>query len=118
VARVALIFGGRSVEHKVSITSARTVALGLGAVGHEVIPFGIALDGCWLDPQASAPALAGEVDVLEAVGGAIAPSLATFVQTEVDVVFPLVHGTWGEDGTLQGLFEILGLPYVGAGITA
>ncbi len=116
--RVALVFGGRSVEHKVSITSARTVALGLEAAGHEVVPFGIALDGCWLDPEASAPALTGEVDVLEAVGAPIAPSLAAFVTTPVDLVFPIVHGTWGEDGTLQGLFEILGLPYVGANVTA
>ncbi len=118
MSRVALIFGGRSVEHKVSITSARTVAAGLEAAGHEVVPFGIALDGCWLDPGAARPALAGRVDVLEPVGERIAPTLRTFVEAQVDVAFPIVHGTWGEDGTLQGLFEILDLPYVGAGVTA
>ncbi len=118
MARVALIFGGRSVEHKVSVTSARTVAAGLEAAGHEVVPFGIALDGCWLEPVLAAKALSGEVDVLGAVGEPIAPTLATFATAGVEVAFPIVHGTWGEDGTLQGLFEILALPYVGAGVTA
>ncbi len=118
MARVGLIFGGRSVEHKVSVTSARTVAAGLEAAGHEVIPFGIALDGCWLAPAAAAPALAGEVNVLEEAGQPIAPSLARLGQADIDVAFPIVHGTWGEDGTLQGLLEIHGLPYVGAGVTA
>ncbi len=116
--RVALIFGGRSVEHKVSVSSARTVAAGLEAAGHEVVPFGVALDGCWLDPEASAAALEGQVDLLAAAGAPIAPSIQSFARAGIDVAFPIVHGTWGEDGTLQGLLEILDLPYVGAGVTA
>ncbi len=118
MARVGLIFGGRSVEHAVSVTSARTVARGLEAVGHEVVPLGIGPDGVWVEPAVAARALAGEIDRLPAAGGAILPSLAHLVSSRVEVVFPIVHGTWGEDGTLQGLLEIVDLPYVGAGVAA
>jgi D-alanine-D-alanine ligase len=113
-----LVFGGRTVEHKVSVTSSRTVAAALEAAGHEVVPFGIGLNGVWLDAEASRPALAGEVDVVDAPDAPVAPSVRPFVESAVDVAFPVVHGTWGEDGTLQGLFEMLDLPYVGAGVTA
>jgi D-alanine-D-alanine ligase len=116
--RIGLVFGGRSVEHRVSVLSARTVAKGLEQAGYEVVPLGISEDGCWLSPSASMPALVGEVDSLAATGGAIAPSLGVLLETEVDVVFPLVHGTWGEDGALQGLCEMADIPYVGAGVDA
>ncbi len=118
MARVGLIFGGRSVEHAVSVASARTVAGGLEAAGHEVVALGIGPDGVWVEPAVAARALAGELDRLPAAGGAILPSLAHLVASGVEVVFPIVHGTWGEDGTLQGLLEIADLPYVGAGVTA
>jgi len=117
MARVGLIFGGRSTEHKVSITSARTVAQGLEEAGHEVLPLGIAPDGVWLDAASSRRALAGEIDAFEAGGGAVAPSLRHLLDAGAEVLFPIVHGTWGEDGTLQGLAEICDLPYVGAGVT-
>lgn len=116
--RVALIFGGRSVEHRVSITSARTVARALRASGHQVIPLGIAQDGCWIPRGESRAALNGAVDVLAPRATPPARSLRHLVTAPADVVFPLVHGTWGEDGTLQGLCEMLDLPYVGAGVTA
>ncbi|HEV8630019.1 MAG TPA: D-alanine--D-alanine ligase family protein, partial [Thermoanaerobaculia bacterium] len=65
---------------------------------------------------AAQPALDGAVGALPAPGGAIAPSLRHLLDSSVEVVFPLVHGTWGEDGTLQGLCEMVGLPYVGCGV--
>lgn len=118
MARVGLVFGGRSVEHKVSIVSARTVAAGLADAGHEVIPLGIAENGSWVAPALGERALAGELDVLEPADEEIAASLRHLLAAGVDVVFPIVHGTWGEDGTMQGLYEMLDLPYVGAGVTA
>jgi D-alanine-D-alanine ligase len=121
MARVGLVFGGRSVEHLVSVTSARTVASGLAAAGHEVEPFGIDRDGFWVDRETSAAALAGESEAIEGPPEAAprsAAGLGRLVESGVEAVFPLVHGTWGEDGTLQGFFEIVGLPYVGAGVTA
>ncbi|MGH9379337.1 MAG: D-alanine--D-alanine ligase family protein [Thermoanaerobaculia bacterium] len=116
--RVGLVFGGRSVEHKVSIVSARTVAKGLVEARHEVVPLGVAEDGGWVDPAVAERALAGDLDVLESVGGPVAPTLSHLLAAEIDVVFPIIHGTWGEDGTLQGLCEMLDLPYVGPGVTA
>lgn len=116
--RIGLIFGGRSVEHEVSISSARTVARGLVAAGYEVVALAIGPDGVWADPALGTAAIEGELDRLPAAGGAIPPSLAPLLEARVDAVFPIVHGTWGEDGTLQGLLEILDLPYVGAGVAA
>jgi D-alanine-D-alanine ligase len=118
--KVGLIFGGRSVEHQVSITSARTVARGLAEAGHRVVPLGIAQDGCWIAPAAAAEVLAGPAREIPPVGGAVAPTLAhlTGSAADIEVLFPIVHGTWGEDGTLQGLCEMLDLPYVGPGVTA
>ena len=116
--KVGLVFGGRSVEHRVSVSSARTVATGLRQAGHEVVPLGIAPDGCWVEPRLGAAALSGEIDALEPVGGPVQRSFDALLRSEIDVVFPVVHGTWGEDGTLQGLCEMLDLPYVGADVTA
>src|ERR1044071_4521821 len=116
--RVGLVFGGRSVEHEVSINSARSVAVGLAEAGHEVVPLGIAPDGSWLSPSESQPALDGKLNALPAPGGDIAPSLRNLLDARVDVLFPIVHGTWGEDGTLQGLCEMIDVAYVGAGVTA
>jgi D-alanine-D-alanine ligase len=118
MARVGLIFGGRTVEHQVSLTSARTVAAALRRAGHEVVPFGIAEDGCWLAPDEAAPALCGQLERLPAVGQPVAATLAHLIDGKVEVLFPIVHGTWGEDGSLQGLCEMLDLPYVGAGVAA
>jgi D-alanine-D-alanine ligase len=118
MARVGLIFGGRSVEHKVSVSSARTVAAALEEAGHEVVPLGVAADGCWLEPAAAARALAGEVDALAPLGRRVAGTLRVLVEAAVDVLFPIVHGTWGEDGSLQGLCEMFDVAYAGAGVTA
>jgi D-alanine-D-alanine ligase len=115
---VGLVFGGRSVEHRVSVSSARTVAAGLRQAGHEVVGLGIAPDGCWVPRQAAEAALAGEIDAFEPLGTAVEESLSHLLEARVEVVFPVVHGTWGEDGTLQGLCEMLDLAYVGADVTA
>lgn len=118
MARVGLVFGGRSVEHEVSVRSARAVAEALAAAGHEVVPLGIGEDGVWVGRERAAEALGRHRDVLGPGGGPVAPSLARLIDDPPEVLFPLVHGTWGEDGTLQGLCEMLDLPYVGAGVTA
>jgi D-alanine-D-alanine ligase len=118
MAHVGVIFGGRSVEHQVSIRSARAVARGLRDAGHRVTPLGIAQDGCWVGLDAAAAVLAGEARAIPPVGAAIAPTVAVLLAAGVEVVFPVVHGSWGEDGSLQGLCEMLDLPYVGPGVTA
>ena len=118
MAKVGLVFGGRSTEHKVSISSARTVDGALRAGGHEVVPIGVAEDGGWLDAAVSQRALAGGLDRLQPSDGAAARSVGPLLEASPDVVFPILHGTWGEDGTVQGLCEMLDLPYVGAGVTA
>ena len=118
MAVVGLVFGGRSVEHKVSIQSARTVHKALRQAGHQVVPFGIAQDGSWVGEAVSATALSAEIDLIESSAESMQSALARLVNNDLDVVFPIVHGTWGEDGTLQGFLEILDLPYVGADVGA
>lgn len=118
MAKVAVVFGGRSVEHEVSLRSARTVCAALAAAGHEVVAVGIATDGSVHGEAASRDALDGGARRLAPSGVTLPYALARFVELEVDVVFPIVHGSYGEDGRLQGLLEMLDLPYVGCGVTA
>lgn len=137
--RVALVFGGRSTEHAVSCASA---AMFLGAIDrsrYDVVPIGIARDGRWVlasgDPSrltmTSAASLPSVDDVAEpgvsvaprsgGSGGALVISGPASVPAdlgEVDVVLPLLHGTYGEDGTIQGLLEMAGVRYAGAGVLA
>lgn len=115
---VGVVFGGRSVEHQVSIRSARTVVQGLREAGHEVTPLGIAEDGCWIDAVASEAVISGETKGIPALELPVAPTVRHLLASGVDVVFPIIHGTWGEDGTFQGLCEMLDLPYVGPDVTA
>jgi D-alanine-D-alanine ligase len=118
MAHVGVVFGGRSVEHQVSIRSARTVIEGLQEAGHSVTPLGIAEDGCWIDGEASAAVIGGDFKEIPPVGVPIAPTLRHMLASGVEVAFPIVHGTWGEDGTMQGLFEMLDIAYVGPGVAA
>ena len=118
MAHVGVIFGGRSVEHQVSIRSARTVTAGLEEAGHRVTALGIAQDGCFISPDDSARVIASDTAAIPAQGLPVAPTLRHVIDAGVEALFPLVHGTWGEDGTLQGLCEMLDLPYVGPGVTA
>lgn len=113
-----MVFGGRSVEHRVSVSSARTIASALHEAGHEVVALGIAPDGCWVEPVAGEAALRGEIDAMAPVEGRIQESLRHLLDSNIEILFPVVHGTWGEDGTLQGLCEMLDLPYVGADVSA
>jgi len=116
VIRTVLLFGGRSAEHEVSILSARSVASAVSPDRVEIVPICIARDGHFCDPEKSARVLAG--DEKSDIGH---PGFSFEIWSRshsVDVVFPLIHGTGGEDGTLQGYLEILGLPYVGSGVAA
>ena len=98
--RVAVFCGGRSSEHQISLNSGASVADGLRAAGHEVIPVLLERDGRWTRD--------GEEVELRAGGGLL----------DADVAFPVLHGPFGEDGTVQGLLECLDLPYVGPGVLA
>jgi D-alanine-D-alanine ligase len=111
---VAVLAGGRSSEHEISLASARSVAEALDPGRYEVTPVQIARDGRWqLPPARPAALLPGEAAPLvpaRADGGGIDGGPG------VDVVFPVLHGPFGEDGTVQGLCEVLGVPYVGSGV--
>jgi D-alanine-D-alanine ligase len=127
---VAVIFGGRSVEHDVSIVTAHQVMAVLSAT-HEVVPVYVSRDGRWL----TSPALndlevykrrrwdeVGEeafIPPTAGFGGLLVPGgrLRKARRIDLDVVVPSIHGTYGEDGTLQGLLELADLPYVGSGVT-
>ncbi len=112
-ARVAVLMGGRSSEHDVSLASAAAVIAALDPDRYEVIPVLISLDGVWsVDGESVAivPGPAGAPQIVSLAGEAAPRS--------VDVAFPVLHGPHGEDGTVQGLLETAGVPYVGAGVAA
>ena len=117
---MALVFGGRSGEHEVSLRSAASVAEGLEA-RHEVLPVLVAKGGGWL-LQDGAPQPSGGTPVFVAAspedGGRLRRLSDARELCRPDVYFPVLHGTYGEDGTVQGLFELAGVPYVGAGVAA
>jgi D-alanine-D-alanine ligase len=125
--RVGVLFGGRSGEHEVSLASAASVIRALDSEKYEAVPIGISKDGRWLVGSGSLQMLA---DVLKSGDRVVLPpdpGAAALVPlgsptgqpgVSVDVVFPVLHGTFGEDGTVQGLLELAGLPYVGAGVLA
>ncbi|MCC7070809.1 MAG: D-alanine--D-alanine ligase [Deltaproteobacteria bacterium] len=116
--RVGVIFGGRSVEHVVSVRSARTVVEGLRTAGHDAVPLGIAENGAWLAPDVAARTLASTDKALPVPQGEPRATLRHLLDARLDAAFPIVHGTFGEDGCLQGLCEMLDLPYVGCGVAA
>ncbi len=126
--RVAVIFGGKSGEHEVSLSSARGIMAALDPDQYEVLPVGITREGQWLlsgEPMRQLTAAAAQPEALRGQeplemeagllrvneSGAASAPLAS-----ADVVFPVLHGPFGEDGTIQGLLEIAGLPYVGSGV--
>jgi D-alanine-D-alanine ligase len=118
--RVAVLSGGRSSEHDVSVASARSVIAALDPERHDVVSVGIARDGRW--ELESAPArvelrAAGRDTTAETLP-APASGRALAALGSVDVVLPILHGPFGEDGTVQGLLELAGVPYVGAGVAA
>ncbi|WP_394616131.1 D-alanine--D-alanine ligase family protein [Lentzea sp. JNUCC 0626] len=116
--RVAVVFGGRSSEHEVSCQSAKSVLPHLDADRFEVVPVGITPQGQWslgTDPAALESGAGNLPTLRNQAVVAVEPGVAL---KDVDVVFPLLHGPWGEDGTIQGLLELGGLPYVGPGVFA
>ncbi|MGE5595113.1 MAG: D-alanine--D-alanine ligase family protein [Hyphomicrobiales bacterium] len=117
--RVAVVFGGRSGEHEVSIVSARSVMAALDRERWEVVPIAITRSGGWLSPEETARGLDAGLTAFEGPAeGLLESGDALRALASCDVVFPLVHGTFGEDGTLQGFLEMAGLPYAGAGVAA
>jgi D-alanine-D-alanine ligase len=132
--RVAVVFGGRSAEHAISCVSAGSVLGALDPDRYEVVPVGITRDGGWVltDGDRSRLAITGgtlpevaDGTPVSLVGdpagrglAVLGPGSAVGGLTEVDVVFPVLHGAYGEDGTIQGLLEMSGLPYVGSGVFA
>jgi len=142
--RLGVLFGGRSGEHEVSLTSAAAVMKALDPEKYEIVPVGITPEGRWRVGSKALGLLAGAAgdnpaprtaplqSVLEE-GRAVTPSVdptgpkllpiakssaAVNSRPEVDVIFPVLHGTFGEDGTIQGLLELADVPYVGAGVLA
>jgi D-alanine-D-alanine ligase len=135
--RVGVIFGGRSGEHEISIRSARAIVENIDRKKFDIVPIAITKEGKWLPPSDSAQLLPAVVQPLltasaTATTGDIAllgdPShkglvslkgnSQPLVAEKLDVVFPALHGTYGEDGTLQGLLEMADVPYVGCGVLA
>ncbi|MFB7453655.1 D-alanine--D-alanine ligase family protein [Streptomyces sp. NPDC056194] len=137
--RVAVVFGGRSSEHAISVVTAGAVLSAIDRDKYDVLPIGITTDGRWAltadAPERMAIAdrkLPNVAELAESEQGGVVlpvdPSSREVVLTEpgqvpkalgeVDVVFPMLHGPYGEDGTLQGLLELSGVPYVGAGVLA
>jgi D-alanine-D-alanine ligase len=124
LARVMVVFGGRSGEHEVSLASARAIIEALRRDGrHEVVPVGITREGRWIsseDPMRELEAASREII---GAGSAAAPPSKTGEKLPstlgtVDVVFPVLHGPYGEDGTVQGMLELAGIPYIGSGVLA
>ncbi len=125
--RVGVLFGGRSGEHEVSLASAASVIRALDPEKYEPVLIGITKDGRWLVGSTAQKLLpevlkSGERVVLpsDPTAAALVPLTPGPSQPSVlvDVMFPVLHGTFGEDGTVQGLLELAGLPYVGAGVLA
>jgi len=116
--RIGVIFGGRSGEHEVSLRSAESIIRSLDTSKYDVVPLAITHEGRWLT-AAHAVAMLPAGKAIEAVLREGKPMTLTpepGANGVVDVFFPIVHGTYGEDGTLQGLLELAGVPYVGAGV--
>jgi D-alanine-D-alanine ligase len=122
--RVGVLFGGRSGEHEVSLISAASVIQALDPEKYEAVPIGITKDGRWLAGTAAHKMLPDVLRSGERVMLSADPNVAALVPVSnsrtdalrVDVVFPVLHGTYGEDGTVQGLLDLAGLPFVGSGV--
>jgi D-alanine-D-alanine ligase len=140
--RVGVLFGGRSGEHEISLRSALTVMSSMDPARYEIVPIGIARDGRWRLRSEAISLLKQSAPKLQALGhGGIPVSLPPYPRgrlleaasitssarnpnsangkealAPLDVIFPVLHGTYGEDGTVQGLLELAGIPYVGAGV--
>ena len=123
--QLALFFGGRSAEHEVSLASARFVADLLDTRKYQVVPVGITRDGRWKEPDDLAAALRNGIEKVSGQGVhlVVDPAKPGLRRADgsfqpLDFAFPVMHGTFAEDGTIQGLLELAGLAYAGAGVAA
>lgn len=117
--KLGVIFGGRSGEHEVSIVSARSVIAALNKSKYEIIPIGIAKDGMWICGDDALQLLAdGKYKDMQCAHVSADPTDKNSFLQQFDVIFPVLHGPYGEDGTIQGLFEMANVPYVGCGVLA
>ncbi|MGC2529172.1 MAG: D-alanine--D-alanine ligase family protein [Candidatus Acidiferrum sp.] len=121
--RIGVLFGGRSGEHEVSLASAASVIRGLDPDKYEAVPIGITKEGHWLIGTGAQKMLPEVLRTGQRVTMTADPTDAALVKLDgsgggqrIDVVFPVMHGTFGEDGTIQGLLDLAGLPFVGAGV--
>lgn len=121
--RVGVLFGGRSGEHEVSLASAASVIRALDSEKYEAVPIGITKEGHWLVGRGAQKMLPEVLRTGQRVTMTADPTDAALVRLDgsgggqrIDVVFPVMHGTFGEDGTIQGLLDLAGLPFVGAGV--
>jgi D-alanine-D-alanine ligase len=128
--RVGVLFGGRSGEHEVSLASAASILRGLDPQKYEAVPIGISKEGHWLVGASAHKMLPDVLKNGERVVMSADPTDSALISLtggggsgaggvrgqKLDVVFPVIHGTFGEDGTMQGLLELAGLPFVGAGV--
>ncbi len=124
---LALLFGGRSGEHEISIISARSVAAAVNLKQFNLLPIYITREGKWLGEAASRSVLEKNYEALIKNPEALAKEKARVAKlkgtfkfdfSKIDIVFPVLHGTFGEDGTAQGLLEMMNVPYVGNGVLA
>lgn len=119
--KVGVLFGGQSSEHEVSLASARSVMFALNPEKYDIVPIGITKRGAWLiggDPMLQLRSGSEAVDNGAGVGSTLPLDIVGEGRSgkPLDVVFPVLHGPYGEDGTVQGLLELAGVPYVGAGV--
>jgi len=123
--RIGVLFGGRSGEHEVSLASAASVIRGLDPDKYEAVPIGISKEGHWLIGSAAQKLLPDVLRNGQRIVMAADPTEAVLIPLDrsssgmgqrLDVVFPVMHGTYGEDGTIQGLLDLAGLPFIGAGV--
>ncbi|HZY73946.1 MAG TPA: D-alanine--D-alanine ligase family protein [Edaphobacter sp.] len=117
--RIGILFGGRSGEHEISLLSASSILKAIDRKKYEVIPIGITKQGQWLTSGEAESLLAGETgrpEPLQLTASADLVQQGGNLTQTLDVVFPVLHGTFGEDGTIQGLFELADLAYVGSGV--
>jgi len=121
--KLGIIFGGRSAEHEISLASALGIVEAVNKDKYEIIPIGITKGGKWLIPNDPVNAMkTGELEgdpvaILAETPGNIL-RLKSGEKEKLDVVIPILHGPYGEDGTVQGLLELIGVPYVGSGVGA
>jgi D-alanine-D-alanine ligase len=136
--KIGIVFGGRSGEHEISVRSAKSVIEQIDKDKYEIVPIAITKEGNWLNPVESLGLLPPPTQelLLNEIGGFARNSIAFTGDTnykglikletqqgeerleKIDVIFPVLHGTFGEDGTIQGLFEMADIPYVGCGVLA